>query len=202
VLAQSGAADLEQLGRDSCSTEDAMCVMKRWLDAEKPAACRAPGDLEGRCLPACLPAVAANERALRRTTCESGELCAPCFDPLTVEDSGVCHIAGDAPVDAGRGFERCCTGAGHCVPDELLTSAQRDGLPVDTCTTKATHCAPTQLQTGLTACTSGFGRRGACIPECLIPADSVGFLSRESCGVRERCVECSQLPSGLGVTCP
>jgi hypothetical protein len=208
ILAQAGTDRLELFGQDSCADAESLCAPTRWLDNEKPAACRAPGDLEGRCIPECLPAVAAQLDGLRPSTCDAGERCVPCFDPVHGTESGACRIAGDEPAEPSRGFDVCCNAAGRCLPSELLTSAQLDELPADRCDAQAARCAPTQLLTTdssatFAACNTGSAADpGLCIPECFLPSEALSLLSRASCSSSERCVGCSRLPVGFGVTCP
>ena len=72
--------------------------------ATSPTGCDSWLGAEGRCLPSCLPDVDARRDQLRRAGCGQGELCVPCYDPLSSETTGVCAIGGDAPVEAPRPF--------------------------------------------------------------------------------------------------
>lgn len=205
TLSQSDDSPLDMLGPDTCPESDNLCVMKRWLDGERPSSCRVPGDLEGRCLPSCLPAIAAQRDGLRQSTCDASERCVPCFDPLTGADTGACRIAADQPAEPTRVFEACCSKAGRCVPPELLTSDQSEQLPAGGCTVRAERCAPAPLLTSDSArfptCRSQ-GQPGLCLADCFLPSDAVRYLSREGCGASERCVSCARLPAGLGAACP
>lgn len=203
---------LSQLGQDRCSQTNNLCVPSAWLtNGPKPSAtCRAPGDLEGRCLPSCLPQVASRAASLVQRSCDSGELCVPCYDPLTGEDSKACRIGNDAPHEAAHGFAQCCSSGGSslgtCVPTESLSSQQRSALPIDSCHTYDARCVPTELTTSatLSTCTSmgtGGSTAGVCLGTCFISSPLAALLPRASCVNGEHCVPCSNVPLS-GVGCP
>ena len=204
-----GDAPAERLGPDSCGGSGELCVPAAWLEdpEAKPEACRAFGELEGRCLPACLPELAAQRDALRRGSCQPQELCVPCYDPLTGADSGSCRLGRDEPLEAPRGFARCCgrgaQAAGTCVPLELLPPEQRQTLPADSCGSAASRCAPTQLLAtpprSFARCNTLASGRGVCLPGCFIDSALSGLLSTSGCGAGERCVPCSSVElDGVG----
>ena len=85
-----------RLPRADCQ-DSLLCVPTAWLldPTRGPDSCRAQGDLEGRCLPACLPEVFAFAERLQQGSCQAGSLCKPCYDPLTGEDTEACHIEPD-----------------------------------------------------------------------------------------------------------
>ena len=134
-----------QLDRDACA-EAQLCVPKGLAFAllNPPAACRAPGDREGRCLSLCLPALADQADMLDQRGCNSDERCMPCFDPITGADTEACQIGDDAPGEQARVYQRCCGAIGEergtCVPSELLSAKQLDTLPVDSCREPGTRC--------------------------------------------------------------
>lgn len=187
-----------RLPADSCGP-DLLCAPRAYLTERGATSCRAPGDLEGRCLPECLPEVMANADVLRRSSCAEGELCSPCFDPIGGVDLAVCWIGGDRPREAVKYFERCCwSGAeagGACVPTELLTEAQLGALPVDTCTTPNTRCAPIDLLVDggrLPSCADRPDEPPlVCARACFLTARLANFLPQRTCRADERCVPCA-----------
>ena len=198
------ASDRARLGRDSCKTSfESLCVPSAWIEGQAPARCRAPGDLEGRCFPSCLPQVAEQGDKLRRADCPAQHACLPCFDPLTGQATGACQLPGDTgPSEPPRVFERCCSAGnstlGTCLPNALLPRGQTAPAPPQPLCAPEFSCVPDALvrtpEVGLRACTSGVlsTARGACVPECLL-GDTASLLVRDTCGQAQRCAPCSQL---------
>jgi hypothetical protein len=204
------ASQQAQLGKDTCTGADnLLCAPKAFTDASvKPVACTAPGNVEARCLPACLPALQANKANLRQGTCKAAELCAPCFNPLDGTDTGACSINGDAPTKPKVVYPGCCpyqsNDRGTCVPGALLSTAQNTQLPQDSCAT-GTLCAPNIKVKDQTAkfptchvpafsfaCPlnqAATGCNGACVPSC-IAGDLSTFLAQGTCGGGELCAPC------------
>jgi hypothetical protein len=146
-----------QLGKDNCTGADDLCAPKGQVTdpTSKPKSCTtfAPQNREGRCLPACLPSVSGRASQLRQETCEMGELCAPCYDPVNGGSTGACGINGDMPAQPDPGpFARCeacgallglCVlplGEGRCVPP-YVAGMQAMSLVQQTCGT-GQICAP------------------------------------------------------------
>jgi hypothetical protein len=215
LLLSATDSDLAVLGMGSCSGPNTYCVPDAWLATPRPVppACRAPGDLEGRCLSTCLAQVAERADTLRQASCAAGELCVPCYDPRSGADSRACRSGSDQPAEPARKFADCCGSAavalGTCVPVELLTSEQQSSLPVDSCTAYASRCAPTQLlaagpATSVPSCSTSSllapAQAGVCLGDCFIGA-SAALLSRASCGSAEHCIACTLLPPNLGLDC-
>ena len=86
----------QHLGHDRCLAP-MLCVPTAWLQdpTSPPSSCRAAGDVEGRCLPACLPQVAARATELDQDRCAAAHLCVPCYDPATGEDTQACRVEPD-----------------------------------------------------------------------------------------------------------
>jgi hypothetical protein len=215
VLLQSAAeSDLAALGMDTCEDADTFCVPQTWLATPRPPApsCRAPGNLEGRCLSTCLAQVAKQAASLRQTSCAAAELCVPCYDPRTGDDSHACRLGTDAPKEPASTFGSCCgSGAaalGICVPIELLSSDQQSSLPADRCSAYAARCAPEQLlATGANAVVQRCGtsplfatQDGVCMPDCFL-GSTAALLVRASCSAAEHCIACSLLPPNVGIVC-
>ncbi len=187
------------LGPDTC-TGDALCAPSELVDAAfVPPACRSLAGAEGRCLPACLPAVAAQADTLPVDTCAATHRCVPCFDPTTGDATGSCELNGDAPTEPPVVFERCCGGIGACVPTDLVPAEQRDQLGNDTCMDSAMLCAPDSLVAGDVppSCRSLADAEGRCLPECLPDvAAQASLLPRDTCAEAHRCVPCFDPTSG------
>lgn len=145
-----------------------------------PPACRAAGDLEGRCLHESLPDVAHQEASLVRSTCAAQERCVPCFDPLSGKDTGACYLGCDhGPREPAKLYASCCTRAasasplGTCIPDELVPAAQQTNLDVDTCGAGKSLCVPHEQLDHIvpTKCTAtaaiGKAFAGVCLSTCL-----------------------------------
>jgi hypothetical protein len=86
-----------RLGQADCQTDTLWCVPLRWLEdpSSGPEPCRAAGDLEGRCLPSCLPELEPRAPQLSQESCATGQLCVPCYDPSTGEDTEACRFDAD-----------------------------------------------------------------------------------------------------------
>ncbi|MET0387529.1 MAG: hypothetical protein ABW321_16280, partial [Polyangiales bacterium] len=189
--------DRGRLGRSDCETPaDALCVPAGWLGATrpKPTSCRAPGNIEGRCLSACLPEVEERANNLAQTTCPDDELCVPCFDPLNTNATGACTTEGDSPREAPKRYTTCCGGTGTCVPGEILDGT--GALNNDTCADPEAYCIPTASANGgdpgFRACDGTLGR-GACVPECFIDSGRRGWLNQSSCREDQLCAPCSRV---------
>jgi hypothetical protein len=207
VLTQSlTQSELDRLGQDTCEQASDRCVPQAWLRSATPPTpqtCRSVGNLEGRCLSRCLPDIAATASRLEQDVCAKEELCAPCYNPQTLEATGACSSGSDHPVEAPRTFDSCCgTGdqaAGICVPDLLLTEAQQE-LPVDSCAAYPARCVPRRLVLSparpLDQCVTTLSGRGLCFNECFLANTDRGAVSSlATCGPSSRCVPCATLPA-------
>ena len=169
-----------------------------------PDTCRSVGDVEGRCLSRVLPEIDAQAGLLRQGTCDVGELCAPCYNPLDQVDTGACRLSCDAPTEDPMGLPACCDGRGTCVPASAAGDAA-DRLGPDTCDEAAGMvCAPDVfLAPGFVpeTCDSGLGwlgqqfRDGRCLPDCLPGVDNF-LLSQRSCDDGMKCAPCKKPPFG------
>ncbi|MEY4579027.1 MAG: hypothetical protein RL701_3730, partial [Pseudomonadota bacterium] len=192
------AADRSRLDSNNCAGgPDELCAPSKWISdpPTKPASCRPYGDFEGRCLPECLPGVANRLDSLRRDSCEAGERCAPCYDPLTGGDTGACSINGDKPAQAPRIFADCCGDVGACVPQDGVGEYDRVRLNNIGCIAGGELCAPklwVQNQRAKpTACRALGINEGRCLPSCLPDiAKRAGELTRETCADTYLCVPC------------
>jgi hypothetical protein len=189
--AQQGA-----LGQDSCE-EDFLCAPKVFAGPGLRAeTCESIGGAEGRCLPECVPMVAARADQLPKDICEDGQLCAPCYDPISGEDTMACSQNGDSPTQAPYTFPECCGGIGVCVPDSLVSEEQQELLGTDTCTGDGILCAPRALTEpgAQPAPCRSFGsqdREGRCLAACIPQiADRADQLRQETCDAGELCAPC------------
>jgi hypothetical protein len=190
--------DRGRLNRDSCKSSDTMCVPRAWiaLDRKPPAQCRSYGNAEGRCLERCLPDVAKRSEHLRQDKCDNTELCVPCFDPLTGEDTGACSIGGDpGPKDDPLLFGTCCGDRGRCVPTDAVDKSARGELNDKGCEGEASLCVPSPWLSDppvVPLTCHGFGgAEGRCMPECLPDvANRLNKLKQDVCGAGDRCVPC------------
>ena len=129
----------------------------------------------------------------READCADGELCAPCYDPLTGEATGACAIGDDEPVEDPVLFDECCGGLSACVPQALVPADQRALLDATGCTT-GELCAPKDIAGGTyepQTCTSWGGGEGRCLLACLPDvAAQQARLTRGACDTAELCVPC------------
>jgi hypothetical protein len=192
-----------QLSRDTCPDSDALCVPDAWLDqTPQLASCTALDAWEGRCVPSCLAKGAGQAARLRQDACAAGELCAPCFDPLSGVDTGVCRLGADVPQDPAQPLERCCgsesAAIGRCVGPALLAGemavSDRTRLGRDVCTQPDALCVPAawlSAAPALSTCHTVGQLEGRCLPSCLPDiAEQAERLERAECGDQERCAPC------------
>ncbi|HVV83964.1 MAG TPA: hypothetical protein VHE35_12905 [Kofleriaceae bacterium] len=185
-------------GDDKCVPDDFIRTGGNFI----PDTCRSVGNVEGRCLSTVLPEIHAQANVLRQGTCDAGELCAPCYNPLDRTDTGACRLSCDAPAESPMGLPACCDGRGTCVPASAAGD-DADRLGADTCDEDAgLVCAPNVfLQPGFVpdTCDTGLGwlgdeySDGRCLPDCLPGVDSF-LLSRGSCDDGMKCAPCLKPP--------
>jgi len=190
------AAELAQLG--DCNSGAGKCVPDKFLASGGKfivETCHSLLGAEGRCLSPCLPAVSAQADRLPLDTCDTGEVCAPCWDPITGDETGACGISCDpGPTEEKKVFASCCSDLGVCVPSEVVPAAQASLLGVDTCTGGDFLCAPSALvdpSARPATCTSVGGGEGRCVPECLPSLEGVkAFLPVDTCDTGMLCAPC------------
>jgi hypothetical protein len=178
--------DRSRLSADKCDSPSGnVCVPTSWLadDFTTPTQCRAPGNVEGRCLAACLPQVAGRASDLRQTSCANHELCVPCYDPLTGAATDACTTHGDMPREAPKGYQQCCSNDGLCIPGDYLPPLGT--YNTESCREAGTFCVPSRAATGLDpffpGCTDSNLRAGACVPGCYINPWVRLLVSQDTC---------------------
>lgn len=215
-------ANRTQLGTLECSNGQ-LCVPTA-LASNTPASCTAFGALgaEGRCMPACLPDVAADAEMLDQGLCDAEYLCAPCYDPRTGAATGACTLNGDAPAEPAATFPPCCQGEGRCVPpsaageDAASLSAQdcAEGLlcaPEAAVNDPESFSFPVCTIPEKTVSLLGIAipiaaSSGACVPECFMADGDQVLLdllellfpseAENPCAANETCAPCANPLSG------
>lgn len=203
---------------DACPT--GLCAPEKSIAAGGnyvPKTCTAVAGAEGRCLNASIPTIKGQASQLSKDTCDSGELCAPCYSPLDGKETGACKTAKcDAPKQAAKTFKACCTDQGtsraKCVPKAMVPASQQGNLDDDdeTCVKDAELCVPNEMLqpnfkgpacTGSTFLTGDYS--GVCLSDCL----SFGFIqslgiSRGSCTKGFKCAPCTNPLNGKATGAP
>lgn len=200
VVTEDEAGDLP---RDTCADAE-LCVPRAAAAGVGPASCPAVQGFEGRCLPECLPVVAAQGERVSPSSCGAAERCVPCFDPISAEATGACSGPGDpGPAEPPGVFAHCCSldGAdrGRCIPQELVAESERSLLSPESCPSD-TLCVPEELATpegSLSRCDS-LGTAGACVPSCLLSDLQLALVLQGSCKSWQRCIPCSDLGDASG----
>lgn len=159
-------------------------------------------DYEGRCVASCFAQNLAIYSRLSQATCGGGEICAPCYDPLSGASTGTCARKGDKPSESKpKGFSECGeNNAGYCVPS-YAAGTQASQLSQLTCKT-GELCAPKIKAANPNACfphcTSDQYGPGACVPDFLAGSFSA-LLTQMDCGTSEYCAPCELFGTRLGV---
>jgi hypothetical protein len=192
-------AQRAQLGRDSCSASSALCAPDAFTEPGfRPPVCTVSAyGAEGRCLPSCLPRIAEQLSRLARDGCQEGNVCAPCFDPLTGSPTPSCAQGGDpGPSRPPVVFGTCCDSRARCVPDALVPAAQRAQLEQASCAGAQELCVPSAIASvanfvPATCMVSAFRVEGRCLSTCLPDvARRAEQLREDGCGQAHACVPC------------
>lgn len=163
-----------------------------------PKTCKSTGGVEGRCTNVGIPQVNDQRELLPKDTCDEDELCAPCFDPRTGEETGACRTAPcDKPKEAKKTFAECCGGRARCVPTSAVDAKSAEMLAKDTCSGDTPLCAPVELalpNAPIKQCKTVLGLVGGiCVSKCAIenPLES---LVQGDCDEGDMCAPCRMLP--------
>jgi hypothetical protein len=201
ALAGDQARNLE---RKTCSAGE-VCAPKELTDPTiKPKTCNSIDNAEGRCLSTCVAgAIAKQADRLPTQGCSANEVCAPCFDPVTGEDTGACTVNGDKPAKPAYAFPKCCgrgdAAAGVCV-SPALAGDQASILRQESCA-REKLCAPTAKAADpayrFPVCYGALGT-GACVNSCILDPTQAAILARETCAQGELCAPCELLGTPTG----
>jgi len=162
------------LGEDSCTqNQNLLCVPSIFTSAEgyEPRRCISINREEGRCLPDCIPVIAEFPIDLPQDVCPEDFVCAPCYDPTTMQLTPACTIEDDSPPPFSNGFDTCCYGLGSCVPMRQVPEDMRSCVDEDICTPEADLlCVPNEMvdfeNYKPDLCTSINDSDGYCAPKC------------------------------------
>ena len=153
----------------------------------------------GRRLSSCIPQVQEQASRLPKADCADGELCAPCYDPISGEDTSACRQGCDTgPKEPKKTFARCCNQIGICVPPTLVPPEQQTLLGKDTCAGANELCAPEKLAApGMPRPKSCYSfepqhREGRCMAACIPQVQARSKqLQQGTCDMGELCAPCS-----------
>jgi hypothetical protein len=184
-----------------CVPEDAV----RYGGNYKPTSCETVG-LEGRCLPEFVIPEEQKDKLdslPNDPICEDSELCAPCYDPLTGEDTGACSsTACDAPAGGQSTFASCVQNRGKCIPDTVIAAQGKDtdNLAQRDCPAES-YCVPNRLVAQPPVYQLCNGNKGTCLDVTVLDVPLSGTFSQSTCPAVERCVPC-QGPFGGATGAP
>jgi hypothetical protein len=186
--------------------DDNMCVPDSFIASGGnfiAASCASVAGAEGRCLSRCLPQVAQQADKLPQDSCGQHEVCTPCYDPITQEDTGACSLSCDpGPAEPPTVLPKCCDGIGTCVPAASVPPDKVANLSEDVCPPgEGLLCAPDvfvsdpnyvppSCQTSLISLVLGAEYKpGACLPACL-EAVSNFMIQQDGCDAGFKCAPC------------
>lgn len=195
-----------------CSAANALCVPDVFLVTGgkfTPKTCNSIAGAEGRCISRAIPEIKAREDMLPQDACTTNERCAPCFDPITGADTGVCKLSCDpGPTKAPVKLAACCSMNAHCVPATSIPDDQEDYLAQDSCAA-SNLCVPDQLllEQATPACSANglfIGPyTGVCLSDCLDFGFEGEFLERGNCAAGYTCAPCEMFGEPTGAPgCP
>lgn len=196
----------------ACNGGDGYCVPDKFIETNGQflaKTCVSGAGAEGRCLSVCIPQVEEQAAALPVADCDAGEVCVPCFDPRTQEDTGACSLSCDQgptepPVeltcpwdgpaviepDTLPACDPACGGA-HCLPESFVPPEQQALLA----TCPGGFCTPDAFiesggETVPESCVSVAGAEGRCLSTCLQAVQDEPLLPQSTCADDERCAPC------------
>jgi hypothetical protein len=199
------AADKPQLKACGSGANAGYCVPDTIITTAgdvKPPTCQPfDGQGEGRCMSTCLTSVESQASSLQQTSCSSGTLCAPCWDPFTGAATGACTSSScDQPATpTPYKFPSCCPGSNPpatCVPSYEVPSSQQGSLAQNGCPSQFL-CVPDEYIPNLSAsyqpqtCNYLGLFAGACVNSCAVSGISLASSGQGSCGSGHLCVSCT-----------
>ncbi len=174
-----------------------------------PKTCDSIFGAEGRCLSECLPDIAAHKNDLPQGGCAPFERCLPCYDPITLKETGACKLSCDpGPTKPPVALPKCCDGKGTCVPSASGPPEQASHL-ADCPAVQGSKCVPdvflndpnykgSPCKVGLLALLFGKDYEpGVCMPGCLPDMKESLFIKQSNCANGFRCAPCFK-PGLLG----
>jgi hypothetical protein len=176
----------------------------------KLAKCTSIAGGEGRCVSTCIGVVASLAPYLPTTGCATNERCAPCFNPASGQETGLCGLGCDDKAMAPAvKFPTCCVSDGLCAPKSALPQELASALGKESCANADDVCVPAKpIATPgakFSCCTipppapnpSAPPTAGACVSACVIGAGPIGDqIPQGSCGTSEKCVPCANPVNG------
>jgi len=179
-----------------------------------PKTCASVDNAEGRCMSAALPQIAAQSAMLPQADCDTGEKCAPCYDPLSGKDTGACKISCDpGPQKPAVVFAQCCqkngTSRGRCVPTTSVPAAEQKQLATDTCTKGTESCVPNdflnpafkpQKCSASNLLTGDY--TGVCLSTCLDFGFAGIAIAKGNCDSDHECAPCTNPITGAPTGAP
>jgi hypothetical protein len=181
-----------------CPNEGEKCVPEMYIQTGGfflLESCRSLNDAEGRCVSLCIPDIAEQEDRLPQDECEDDERCAPCYDPITGEDTGACTVSCDeGPTEQPVIFDACCDEIGSCISSDYVDVELQGRLPKEKCA-DGELCVPNAFTDAggfvPESCVSPGGGEGRCLPTCLPEvAEEADRLLRDICPEDHLCVPC------------
>jgi hypothetical protein len=177
--------------------------------------CKSVGGVEGRCASKCIPQVAMQAASLPQDICTADEVCAPCYDPLSGDDTGICKLSCDpGPAGPPMKLPGCCGSLGTCVPSASVPPDELSKFGGDVCPPGAgLVCVPDAFVPGGVAppgdktkqmCSTSFlfqlafgfdpkYASGVCLPKCMPDVDKAPFpIGDGSCDDDNyKCIPCN-----------
>ncbi|MFP6683782.1 MAG: hypothetical protein VB934_03680 [Polyangiaceae bacterium] len=187
--------------------DDNLCVPDPFIETGGnfiAPSCTSIAGAEGRCLSTCLPQIGKQAAMLPQSTCQVNEVCAPCYDPTSGEDTGACALSCDpGPSEPPVVLPKCCDGIGTCVPTSSVPADKLAHLGKDVCPSdEDLVCAPDvfvedasykppSCQTSMISLLLGEQyKAGACLPACLEAVQNF-MIQEDGCGAGYKCAPCN-----------
>jgi hypothetical protein len=199
--------DQPNFNSDGCQGTDLCVPVDIATKTYTPTHCLSWNNAEARCLPSCLPKVAANAARIAKGTCADDDyLCTPCFDHVTRENTSACNIGNDQPEydPPTYIFPECCGDVSVCTPKEAIADDMEGNFEQGSCSDSNELCVPKNIAldpTGYGAsqphCQSWGGGEGRCLSTCLPAVAAVadtlkqdGDDYEDGCDEGSLCVPC------------
>jgi hypothetical protein len=182
----------------ACEGDD-VCVPDKLLlaNGKEAKACKFfMEDKPGRCVSLLVKDIDENKNIMRPDVCDPDERCAPCINPLTGKDTGLCGNGTGVHESSCIGgtdddIKSCCHRMGVCMTEEGAPPDNRDDMSRDACPAKHL-CVPASMVTGKPVKCDVLGFSGVCLDLCFAEMlKSTVQITRSSCGPTEVCMPCA-----------